>query len=44
MQGARPSNIPKMPDKVIRAFRGVWATAAVAAKEGVETSPFKVKK
>jgi SMC interacting uncharacterized protein involved in chromosome segregation len=35
--GNAPSNIPEMPDKVMGAFRGVWATATVAAKEGVET-------
>jgi Plasmid replication region DNA-binding N-term len=35
--GRPPANIPEMPDKVMEAFRGVWATAAVVAKEGVET-------
>jgi septal ring factor EnvC (AmiA/AmiB activator) len=35
--GRTPANIPEMPDKVMGAFQQVWATAAVVAKEGVET-------
>jgi uncharacterized protein YhaN len=35
--GRAPANIPEMPDKVMGAFQQVWATAAVVAKEGVET-------
>lgn len=35
--GQIPANIPDMPDRVRDAFNQVWAAAAKAAQEGVET-------
>ncbi len=35
--GQNPANIPEMPEKVMLAFQQVWATAAKAAHENVDT-------
>ncbi len=35
--GQAPANIPDIPDKVMGAFQQVWATAAKAAQDEVET-------
>ena len=35
--GQAPANIPEMPEKVLGAFQQVWATAAKAAQDEVDT-------